>query len=205
MQAASSLLGLHEVRSRYPARIVRTNDLEWRIRDTGGGRTVQIFLPGSLGNADIFYLQLLHLASRVRCIAIDYPGAQTAALADGLAALLDTLEIDRANLLGSSLAGYLAADLRFAAPPADQIADPGQHVSRVPRSAQPSAVLDPNTAGRGRRSSQSEDAFPIESPRTGSPARPADRTFARWPKWSVVAGAAACGGDSAARADYAGG
>jgi hypothetical protein len=33
----------------------------------------------------------LHLASRVRCIAIDYPGAQTAALADGLAALLDTL------------------------------------------------------------------------------------------------------------------
>ena len=106
MQAASSLLRLHEVRSRYPARIVRTNDLEWRIRDTGGRRTVQIFLPGSLGNADIFYLQLLHLASRVRCIAIDYPGAQTAALADGLAALLDTLEIDRANLLGSSLAGY---------------------------------------------------------------------------------------------------
>jgi pimeloyl-ACP methyl ester carboxylesterase len=106
VKAASSLLRLHEVRSRYPARIVRTNDLEWRIRDTGGGRTVQIFLPGSLGNADIFYLQLLHLASRVRCIAIDYPGAQTAALAVGLAALLDTLEIDRANLLGSSLAGY---------------------------------------------------------------------------------------------------
>ena len=106
MQAASSLLGLHELRSRYPARIVRTSDLEWRIRDTGGGRTVLVLLPGSLGNADIFYLQLLHLASRVRCIAIDYPGAQTAALADGLAALLDTLEIDRANLLGSSLAGY---------------------------------------------------------------------------------------------------
>ena len=94
MQATASLLRLHEVRSRYPARIVRTNDREWRIRDTGGGRTIQIFLPGSLGNADIFYLQLLHLASRVRCIAIDYPGAQTAALADGLAALLDTLEIE---------------------------------------------------------------------------------------------------------------
>jgi hypothetical protein len=69
------------------------------------------------------------------CIAIDYPGAQTAALADGLAALLDTLKL--AWLLTSSL---LAADLRFAAPPADQIADPGQHVSRVPRSAQPSAT-----------------------------------------------------------------
>jgi pimeloyl-ACP methyl ester carboxylesterase len=33
-------------------------------------------------------------------------GAQTAALVDGLAALIDTLEIDRANLLGSSLAGH---------------------------------------------------------------------------------------------------
>ena len=44
--------------------------------------SVLIMLPRSLGNADIFYLQLLHLASRARCIAIDYPGAQTAALAD---------------------------------------------------------------------------------------------------------------------------
>jgi maspardin len=97
---------LHEIRFRYADRIVRVGDLEWRLRDTGGGPSVLIMLPGSLGNADIFYLQLLHLASRARCIAIDYPGAQTAALADGLAALLDTLEIDRANLLGSSLAGY---------------------------------------------------------------------------------------------------
>ena len=167
MQAASSLLGLHEVRSRYPARIVRTNDLEWRLRDTGGGRTPQILLPGSFGSADIFYLQLLHLASRVRCIAIDHPGVQTVALADGLAALLG----DRPGKLAWLPTRWLlAADLRFAAPPADQNADPGQHVSRVPRSAQPSAVLDPNTAGRGRRSSQSGDAFPIASPRTRSPA-----------------------------------
>ena len=122
----------------------------------------------------------------------------TAALADGLAALLDTLEIDRTNLLGSSLAGYWLQTFG-SAPPADQIADPGRHVSRVPRSAQPSAVLDPNPAGRGRRSSQTADAFPIASPGTGSVARPADLTFASWPKRSVVAGAAACGGDSAAR------
>ena len=88
-----SFLRLHGVRPRCPARVVRTNDLEWRVRHTGGGRTVQIF-PGSLGNADISYLQLLRLASGAHRIAIDYPGAQTAALADGLAALLDTLEIE---------------------------------------------------------------------------------------------------------------
>jgi hypothetical protein len=73
---------LHEIRFRYADRIVRVGDLEWRLRDTGGGPSVLIMLPGSLGNADIFYLQLLHLASWARCIAIDYPGAQTAALAD---------------------------------------------------------------------------------------------------------------------------
>jgi pimeloyl-ACP methyl ester carboxylesterase len=60
---------------------------------------VLIKLPGSLRNADIFYLQLRHLASQARCIAIDYPGAQTAALADGLAAI-------PRNLLGSSLGRY---------------------------------------------------------------------------------------------------
>jgi hypothetical protein len=54
---------LHEIRFRYADRIVRVGDLERRLRDTGGGPSVLIMLPGSLGNADIFYLQLLHLAS----------------------------------------------------------------------------------------------------------------------------------------------
>jgi pimeloyl-ACP methyl ester carboxylesterase len=74
------LPSLHEIRFRYADR--RVGDLEWRLRDTGGGPSVLIMLPGGLGNADILYLQLLHLASRARCIAIDYPGAQTAALAN---------------------------------------------------------------------------------------------------------------------------
>jgi hypothetical protein len=126
---------LHEIRFRYADRIVRVGDLEWRLRDTGGGPSVLIMLPGSLGNADIFYLQLLHLASRARCIAIDYPGAQTAALADGLAALLDTLKL--AWLLTSWL---LAADLWFATPPADQSLILASTFRGVLRSAQPSAT-----------------------------------------------------------------
>ena len=100
------LLCLHEIRFRYADRIVRVGDLEWRLRDTGGGPSVLIMLPGSLGNADIFHLQQLHLVSRARCIAIDYPESPTAALADGLPALIDVLNIGRVNLLGCSLAGY---------------------------------------------------------------------------------------------------
>jgi hypothetical protein len=63
---------LHKIRFRYTDRIVRVGDLEWRLRDTVEGRACLIMLPGNLGNADIFYLQLLHLASRARYIAIDY-------------------------------------------------------------------------------------------------------------------------------------
>ena len=80
---------LREIRFRYADRIVRVGDLEWRLRGTGEGPSVLIMLPGNLGNADIFYFQLLHLASRARCIAIDYPESPTAALADGLAALTE--------------------------------------------------------------------------------------------------------------------
>jgi pimeloyl-ACP methyl ester carboxylesterase len=97
---------LHEIRFRCADRIVRVGGLEWRLRDTGGGPSVLIMLPGSLGNADTFYLQLLHLAYRARCIAIDYPETPMAALADGLAALIDVLNIGRVNLLGCSPAGY---------------------------------------------------------------------------------------------------
>jgi len=78
----------------------------WRLRDTGGSGAALILLPGSLGNADIFYHQMLALAPRLRCIAADYPDAPASILADGLASLMEALGLDRACLLGSSLAGY---------------------------------------------------------------------------------------------------
>lgn len=91
---------------RHPDRTVRLNGLDWRLRDSGGDGPVLVLLPGGLGNADIFYRQLLGLAPRLRCIAVDYPEADPATTADGLADLLDLLGLDRASLLGSSLAGY---------------------------------------------------------------------------------------------------
>ncbi len=95
---------LQAVRTRHPCRTVRLDGLDWRIRDTGGGVAL-VLLPGSLGNADIFCHQLLALPPRVRCITVDYPDAPDAALADGLAGLLDALGLGPACLLGSSLAG----------------------------------------------------------------------------------------------------
>ena len=101
-----TMAGLRDLRARCAARTVAVAGKSWRVRDTGGSGAALILLPGSLGNADIFYRQVLGLAPRFRCIAVDYPDAPADVLADGLAGLLDGLDLDRACLLGSSLAGY---------------------------------------------------------------------------------------------------
>lgn len=80
--------------------------MNWRLRDTGGDGPVLLLLPGGLGNADIFYKQMLDFAPTIRSIAIDYPDTDCENMADGLNLLLDALRLDRACMLGSSLAGY---------------------------------------------------------------------------------------------------
>lgn len=97
---------LRKMQSRYPYRTIRAGGFDWRIRDTGGALAPLLLMPGGLGNADIFYHQMLELAPEIRCITVDYPDADHAATADGLAALLDALQLERASVLGSSLAGY---------------------------------------------------------------------------------------------------
>lgn len=103
---SDTLAGLRTVWARYPARTVHLYGGDWRLRDTGGLGAALILLPGSLGNAGIFYHQMLALAPRLRCIAADYPDAPAPVLADGLASLMEGLGLDRACLLGSSLGGY---------------------------------------------------------------------------------------------------
>ena len=103
---SDALGGLRAVRDTYPARTMRVAGAEWRLRDTGGPGPALVLLPGSVGTADIFYRQLQAFAPLFRGLAIDYPDADPADLADGLAGLLDHLGLRRACLLGSSLAGY---------------------------------------------------------------------------------------------------
>lgn len=97
---------LRAMQARFPCHSVRIAGRDWRIRDSGGDGPVLVLLPGGLGNADIFYHQMLGLSPGLRCIAADYPGGDGAAMADGLAGLLDHLGLARASLLGSSLGGY---------------------------------------------------------------------------------------------------
>jgi len=100
-----------------------------RYREAGkGGRTL-VFMHGVGADADSFKPQLDHFAARgYRCVAWNLPGyGGTPMLADlsfpalsaALLALLDELEIERADLVGHSYGGMVAQD--FVATHADRL------------------------------------------------------------------------------------
>ncbi|MDP7546221.1 MAG: alpha/beta hydrolase [Alphaproteobacteria bacterium] len=81
----------------------------WKIIDTGGTGPILLMLPGTLGNADIFFKQMEKLGGRIRIIALGYPLiADVDLLAGDITALLDRLAIPRASVQGTSFGGFLA-------------------------------------------------------------------------------------------------
>lgn len=77
-----------------------------------------IFLHGVGGHAEAYSRNIVPLSDRFHCIAYDYPGHGLSAkinmqytpqvLVDHLRELLDTLGIERANLSGESLGGWVS-------------------------------------------------------------------------------------------------
>ena len=82
---------------------------KWGVIDSGGKGPVLVMLPGTLGNADIFFRQISKLGKRLRILALAYPLVTDVDLVAGdIACLLDRLGIDRASVLGSSYGGFVA-------------------------------------------------------------------------------------------------
>lgn len=88
---------------------------EWPYLDTGQGAETLLLAVGALGTAESGWLAIRHFAAagdgqRFRVIVPEYPaGIDTmAGLADGMAALLDLLDIDQAFLMGGSFGGTVA-------------------------------------------------------------------------------------------------
>ncbi|MGN6462747.1 MAG: alpha/beta fold hydrolase, partial [Pseudolabrys sp.] len=90
-------------------RSTRIDSIDWPFIDTGGNGPALIMLPGSVGTCEMFFKQIAALRDRFRIVSVGYPAlADPARLADGLAALMDALKLDKASVLGSSFGGYWA-------------------------------------------------------------------------------------------------
>jgi maspardin len=98
--------------SRYPLRSLEIHRRTWVFRRTPGraaGQVPIVMLPGIQGGGDIFFEVALSLGGLMPVITINAPDIEDIAeIRAGLAGLLSKLGIRRANLLGSSLGGYLA-------------------------------------------------------------------------------------------------
>jgi len=88
---------------------VTIGDTVWPCIDTKADGPALVMLPGSVGTCEMFFKQIAALGGDLRLISISYPAEpDPARLADGLAALLDRMGIQRASVLGSSFGGYWA-------------------------------------------------------------------------------------------------
>jgi maspardin len=103
-------MDLVEFRKQFPERSIEIGGKTWGVIATKAppGSPVLVMLPGTLGTAQIFWNQIAALGDRLRIVSVTYPRIdEIVLLTDALAELLDHLGIGRANLLGSSLGGYL--------------------------------------------------------------------------------------------------
>lgn len=103
MQARDAFL------SRFPEQRIELEGRDWGLIDTGGTGEAFLFLPGTLGRADIFFAQIEALAPHRRILSVSYPDSGgVPEWSASLAVLLQRLGIARAAVLGSSLGGFLA-------------------------------------------------------------------------------------------------
>lgn len=140
----------------HPEQRVLLNGREWGVVEIEGNGPVLLLIPGTLGRADVFWQQMVALKGRARILSVSYPQSGCVAeWSDDLIAMLDTLGIDKATVLGSSLGGYLAQYIAAA------------HPTRVERLIAANTLYDTAPAKQNPPYSSDLDAAPIAELRAG--------------------------------------
>lgn len=100
---------LEQARRRFPKETIDINGTSVEIVRTHGAGNPLVMLPGAQGTAESFSHQLLAFGHQRDMICINYPGLETLpAVVDLVLALLEHLGVDRFDMVGTSLGGYLA-------------------------------------------------------------------------------------------------
>lgn len=96
-------------REAYVPHKLEVDGVMWEYISVGSGAETFVFLHGMTGAYDIWWQQILRLQANYKVIAVTYPAVDTLeVLSEGVIAILDQERVDKANLVGTSLGGYLA-------------------------------------------------------------------------------------------------
>jgi maspardin len=100
---------LQAFRSNHRLNHLIVEGIPWNYLSLGEGSETVLFLHGMAGSYDIWWQQIEALQDRFHIISLTYPLMhRLAKLRMGVMAILDNEQVDRFNVVGSSLGGYLA-------------------------------------------------------------------------------------------------
>ena len=105
-QTRQSLL---DFREQYPPQTLEVDGQKWEYVALGQGPETILFLHGMTGAYDIWWQQMEALAPDYRLVSVTYPPVDTLeGMSKGALAVLDEVRVEKANVVGTSLGGYLA-------------------------------------------------------------------------------------------------
>lgn len=100
---------LQTFRAAHPPKVIKVNGVDWEYVAFGEGDETILFLHGMTGAYDIWWRVMEELQTEYRVISLTYPAVDTLEeMSAGALAILDAEGVDKANIVGTSLGGYLA-------------------------------------------------------------------------------------------------
>jgi maspardin len=133
---------LTRFQSTYQEKVSLIDGQRWRYRRTGDSARPLVMLPGVQGGGSVFFDVALALGGKLDLITVTAPPiVDAAAMADAQAEFLLALRIQKIDLFGSSLGGYLAQVFSMRHPDmvgqiflANTFADPRPFLAKAPSS-----------------------------------------------------------------------
>jgi pimeloyl-ACP methyl ester carboxylesterase len=100
---------LFKFRSSHPLQRLTCNGYNWEYTSSGQGTETLVLLPGGMRFGEAWFSLITAMEDEFSIIAPTYPPVtKMADLADGIAGILESEQIQKANFLGASLGGWLA-------------------------------------------------------------------------------------------------
>ena len=102
-------VSLGSFRKKYPGKTADIDGYVWKYLKLGSEEKTILFLHGMAGAYDIWWQQLLTLKDTYKIVSVSYPPLNNLKkLSLGLMEISEAEQIDRVNLVGSSLGGYFS-------------------------------------------------------------------------------------------------